>query len=56
MSGSPFSKELGSGQDTPELQLRVHPLPREFLAAPRQSPLVLPPVILYDVWMQYEDT
>jgi hypothetical protein len=49
-------RNWGDDQDTPELQLRVHHLPQEFLVAPRQSPLVLPPAIMYDVWMQYEDT
>jgi hypothetical protein len=49
-------RNWGGDQDTPKLRLLVHPLPREFLVAPRQSPLIHPPAILYDVWMQYEDT
>jgi hypothetical protein len=54
MSGLAFL-EGTRHQDTPELQLLVLPLPREFPTSPRQSLLALPPAIMYDVWMQYED-
>jgi hypothetical protein len=41
MSGFAFLEELSGDQDTHELRLLGHPLPREFPAAPRQSLLVV---------------